>query len=180
VIRGVLCAFCALALGGCGGNGGGDAGSAAGPNVHGFAFTDASAISDGEAIPARYTCDGADVPPTLAWTGAPQGTKELALLLEDPDAPSGTFTHWLVWGIDAAATKLTDRSDVSQGRNDFGGSGYQGPCPPAGQTHHYVFRLLAFDEPLDLRNAADRASFDAAVVGQVIAEALMTATYRRG
>ena len=131
--------------------------------MHGFAFTTSSEISDGEAIPARYTCDGADTPPALAWTGVPQGASELGLVLEDPDAPSGTFTHWLVWGIDPAKGKLTDTSDVTQGRNDFGGSGYQGPCPPAGQTHHYVFRLLALDEPLDLRSAADRASFDAAV-----------------
>ena len=170
--------LCALAFAGCGGEKG-SSGVEAGPIVKGFELRGDQSVSDGEPIPAHYTCDGEDAPPALAWIGVPDGTKELAVVLEDPDAPSGTFTHWLAWGIDPARTRLTDTNGVSQGRNDFGGTGYQGPCPPRGQTHHYVFRLVALADTPELRSGADRASFDAAVTGHVLAEARMTTTYRR-
>jgi Raf kinase inhibitor-like YbhB/YbcL family protein len=150
-----------------------------GPSVSGFELTPQSGLADGKPIPMHYTCDAEDAEPVLAWTGVPDGTQELALELEDTDAPGGTFTHWLVWGIDPAQTSLEDTNGVSQGRNDFGGTDYQGPCPPRGQTHHYVFRLLALHAKVELENAADRSSFDAAVGPHVLAEARMTVTYTR-
>jgi Raf kinase inhibitor-like YbhB/YbcL family protein len=171
----VLGVLCALALAGCGGGGG----SSSAPRTKGFEFTTDGEISDGATFSTGFTCDGADTAPRLTWTGAPDATRELALVLEDPDAPNGTFTHWLVWGIPAGSTVLADTTGLSQGRNDSGGTGYVGPCPPVGETHHYLFRLLALDAVLHLRNGADRDSFDDAVSGHVIDEALMTATYGR-
>jgi Raf kinase inhibitor-like YbhB/YbcL family protein len=173
-VLGVLGAV-ALALGGCGGGGG----SSSGSGSKGFEFTSQGEISDGVTFPMRYTCDGEDAPPRLAWTGVPMEARELALVLEDPDAPGGTFTHWIMWGIAPGKTTLGDTTGLSQGRNDAGGTGYLGPCPPRGEAHHYLFRLLALDEVLHLRNGADRDSFDDAVSGHVIDEALMTATYGR-
>jgi Raf kinase inhibitor-like YbhB/YbcL family protein len=168
-----------LALAGCAG-GEGSSGVESGPIVEGFELRGVNSVAEGKPIPEHCTCDGEDAAPALAWTGVPEGTQELALVLEDPDAPGGgAFTHWLVWGIDPAKTSLDETSGVSQGRNDFGGTGYQGPCPPRGQTHHYVFRLLALHKAVELQNTADRASFDYAVGPHVFAEARLTATYGR-
>jgi hypothetical protein len=91
------------------------------------------AFSDGEAIPPRYTCEGANLSPPLSWSGLPEGTRSLALIMDDPDAPVGTFTHWLAWGIDPEVGGLAagERAPV-EGRNDFGVTGYGGPCPPPG------------------------------------------------
>ena len=146
----------------------------------GFEFTEASAVAEGTQIDARYTCDGEDASPALAWTGIPDGTKELALVLEDPDAPGRTFTHWLVYGLDSATTELPGgATGLAEGTNDFGRAGYGGPCPPRGEEHGYVFRLLALDVPLELEAGADRAAFDDAVAPHVLAEARLTATYAR-
>jgi Raf kinase inhibitor-like YbhB/YbcL family protein len=166
-----------LALSGCGGGGG--AAVTTGPAVGRFSFTGASDVHPGQAIPTRFTCDGQDVSPKLVWTGVPEGAQELALALDDPDAPGGTFTHWLVWGIDPTSTTLAGAGSAPEGRNDFGKNGYGGPCPPRGQTHHYVFRLLALDARVDLPAGADRSAFDKAVTPHVLAEARVTATYSR-
>jgi len=117
-----------------------------------------SAFASEETIPDRYTCEGADVSPPLSWSDAPEGTQAFALICEDPDAPGGTFTHWLLYNIPADRDGLpegveTDPSlswGANQGRNDFGNVGYGGPCPPMGSTHRYYFRLYALDEDLDL------------------------------
>jgi Raf kinase inhibitor-like YbhB/YbcL family protein len=175
----VVLVLCALPLAGCGGGGGGEQRLEQGPGVEGFELTGGNGIAEGRPMPEHYTCDAEDAPPVVSWKGVPEGTRELALVLEDPDAPGGTFTHWLVWGIDPERPSLEDTTGVSQGRNDFGGTGYQGPCPPRGQTHHYVFRLLALHNEVELQNAADRASFDAAIAPHVLAEARLTATYGR-
>ena len=179
-------AILAVVFTGCGGNGG-ERQMTTGPTVEGFAFTDPSEVEEGNGVPVRFTCDGEDVSPKLAWKGVPDGTKELALVLEDPDAPSGTFTHWLVYGLNPATSEFEAAGRTAhppggpprEGTNDFGKRGYEGPCPPGGQAHHYVFRLLAFDEKLDLAAGSDRAAFDKAIAGHVLAEARLTAMYAR-
>jgi Raf kinase inhibitor-like YbhB/YbcL family protein len=145
----------------------------------GFAFSD-SAVTEGEAIDSRYTCDGEDVSPALAWEGVPEEAAELALVVEDPDAPGGTFTHWLVYGLDPGETQLPEGAEPAlQGTNDFGRVGYGGPCPPGGETHRYAFRLLALDQALDLEEGASRDDLLGAVEGHVLAEATLTAPYTR-
>lgn len=172
-------AACAV-LAGCGGGSGSGTVLEPGPTVAEFAFTAASAVADGRPIDPRFTCDGDGLPPGLAWEGVPEGTAELALALEDPDAPGGTFTHWLVWGLAPSAGGLAGAAvPPAQGENDFGDIGYGGPCPPGGEEHRYVFRLLALRARVDLEPGADRAAFDAAVAPHVLAEARLTATYAR-
>jgi Raf kinase inhibitor-like YbhB/YbcL family protein len=154
----------------------------------GFAFG-SSAVADGEAVDSRFTCDGEDVSPALAWEGTPEGSAGLALVMEDPDAPGGTFTHWLVYGLDPAETSLPEAvpegaevegpPTLRQGKNDFGTVGYGGPCPPGGETHRYVFRLLALDAALDLEGGASRDELLGAVEDHVVAEARLTASYAR-
>lgn len=139
-------------------------------------------LADDGTIPVQFTCDGDDALPALAWTGLPDGTAEIAVVVDDPDAPGGTFTHWTAWGIDPAATPLA--SDVprpaTQGTNDFGSIGYRGPCPPEGdEPHRYRFRILALDAPLDLPEGASPDEVAAAVDGHVLAEGRLTATYGR-
>jgi len=148
-----------------------------------------SAVAEGQAIDPRYTCDGEDISPQLAWEGIPEGTAELVLVLEDPDAPGGTFTHWLVYGLDPGETALPE--DVpeggevagppafTQGTNDFGTVGYGGPCPPRGETHDYVFRLLALAHPLELAGGASQDELLEAAEPHVIAETTLTAPYAR-
>lgn len=152
----------------------------------GFEFTE-SEIVPGMPIDPRYTCDGDNASPALRWQGAPAGTKELALVVEDPDADG--FTHWLAYSMPAAtaqlpqaiptATDIPGPTPLFQGRNGFGDVGYSGPCPPAGETHTYVFRLLALDRELQLPAGLDRAAFDSASQGHVIAEARLEAPYTR-
>jgi hypothetical protein len=174
------CAALSVLLVGCGGGGGSGTDLERGPTMAGFAFTEESAVREGVPIASRYTCDGEDVSPALAWGGVPAETAELALVLEDPDAPGGTFTHWLVWGLDASETGLAeDAAPALEGKTDFGRTGYGGPCPPRGEEHRYVFRLLALDAPADLERGADRRAFDDAVAPRLLAEARLTAPYAR-
>jgi Raf kinase inhibitor-like YbhB/YbcL family protein len=173
-----MAAIATLVAASCGGSG--SSGIETSRILRAFQFRDTIDVADGKPMSPHVGCDGEGVSPGLAWRAVPKGTVELALVLEDPDAPSGTFTHWLVWGIAPAARRLDDIDGLPQGRNDFGNIGYGAPCPPPGQTHHYLFRLLALDRKLDLARDADRASFDAAVQGHVLFEALTTTTYRRG
>jgi Raf kinase inhibitor-like YbhB/YbcL family protein len=175
----VLLILAGLTVMGCGGNGASGTELEQGPSVAAFQFTDQSDVAEGEPIQARFTCDGEDIPPRLAWEGVPENTQELVLALEDPDAPGATFTHWLVYGIDPGMTTLTDVGVLLEGENDFGDTGYGGPCPPGGEEHRYVFRLFALDAHLGLEPGADRAAFDEAVAPRVLAEARLTATYAR-
>lgn len=151
-----------------------------------MAFTiTSSAFRDGEAIPARFTCDGASEPPPLAWTDPPQGTRAFALVLDDPDAPGGTFTHWLLWNIPAAAEALEGGTPAGGGAvagvNDFSKPGYGAPCPPRGHgAHRYAFRLHALDAPLGLGAGAARAEVDRALSGHIVGTALLTGRYERG
>jgi Raf kinase inhibitor-like YbhB/YbcL family protein len=136
------------------------------------------AFENNEPIPSEYTCDGAQLPPPLSWTKVPQGTRSIAILVEDPDAPKGTFTHWLVTGIPPTTTSLTTAlpSGASASKNDAGTLGYTGPCPPSG-THRYAFRVYALD--LDLPTQRSRTAFLAAIRGHVLASGQLVGTYTK-
>lgn len=139
-------------------------------------------VADGDAIATRFTCDGDDDRPAIAWSGLPDGTTTVAVVVDDPDAPKGTFTHWTAWDLDPDASPLGDvlPATVVEGTNGFGSVGYRGPCPPRGDSpHHYRFRVLALDASLDLAAGASAADVDAAVRGHVLAEGHLTATYGR-
>ena len=138
----------------------------------------ADAFADGEQIPSEFTCDGPDRVPTLRWSGAPEGTAEFALVMHDPDA--GGFVHWVVAAIPADATELGDQlpAGAVAGRNDFGRTGYGGPCPPSG-THGYVFTLLALSEPLGLTGEVTARAVRQAAEGRTLATAVLTGNYRR-
>jgi Raf kinase inhibitor-like YbhB/YbcL family protein len=139
-----------------------------------------AAFADGEPIPATYTCDGDDVSPPLAWTAPPEGSVELALCLDDPDAGRYPFTHWLAWGLAPSSGALAQGEvATAEGRNDFGAPGYRGPCPPPGKPHRYVFTLYALDTEPELGASDRRRSFDAALEGHVLATAVLTGTFGR-
>ena len=146
-----------------------------------FALT-SQAFVEGGAIPADFTCDGAGTSPPLEWTGVPDGTAALALVVDDPDA--GGFVHWVVYDIDLTVAGLAEGASTApgapaQGRNSFGQTGYGGPCPPSG-THHYVFRLLALDRALGQSGAPQASEVLAAAEGHILGETRLTGTYRRG
>ena len=135
------------------------------------------AFPAGGMIPARFTCKGTNVNPPLQFSGVPQGTKSLALIVDDPDAPGGLFTHWLIWNIDSGTTQLREKSGPAgavEGTNDFGARGYCGPCPPSG-THRYYFRLFALDQKLDLKSGAKRAALERACKSHILAQAELMA-----
>lgn len=137
------------------------------------------AFAQGAPIPVRFTCDGANVSPALRWTAPPAGTQSLAILMDDPDAPSGTFTHWLGWDIPAKqrAFRIGQHAPV-EGTNDAGSVGYIGPCPPSGR-HRYIFKLYALRAPLGVASGATRAEFLAALKGKSRGLARILGTYER-
>jgi Raf kinase inhibitor-like YbhB/YbcL family protein len=139
-------------------------------------------FADGDAIPRRYTCDGQDVSPELVWTAPPPGALSLALVMDDPDAPAGTFTHWLAWGIAGGPGRLREGEPAPiEGRNDFGTLGYRGPCPPRGHgPHRYRFRLHALNTPdIGLPPGAGRRAVDLALSGHVLAVAQVVGMFAR-
>jgi Raf kinase inhibitor-like YbhB/YbcL family protein len=140
-----------------------------------------NAFGDGEPIPRRHTCEGEDLSPPLSWTEVPDETSSLALIVDDPDAPHGTFTHWLGWALDPATGGLREGEAAPvEGRNDFGQSGYRGPCPPPGHgPHRYVFRLHALSRELDLAPGAGKEELERALEEQVLAVAELTGSYER-
>ena len=132
-------------------------------------------------IPSKFTCDGADVSPTLSIANIPEKTRSLALIVDDPDAPAGTWVHWVVWNIGAGTKEILEDSvpqGAIQGKNDFGKQGYGGPCPPSG-THRYYFKLYALDAPLALKSGATKAQTEEAMKGHVLARAELIGLYRR-
>jgi Raf kinase inhibitor-like YbhB/YbcL family protein len=140
-----------------------------------------SAFQEGGDIPSKFTCDGADMNPALRFEGAPGEAKSLLLIVDDPDAPVGLFTHWLAWNIDPKTTEVAENSaptNVVQGTNDFPKTGYGGPCPPSG-THRYYFKVYALDQTLDLKPGAKRKEVDAAMRGHVIAQGELMGRYSR-
>ncbi len=138
-----------------------------------------SVFEDGGTIPSRYTCDGENLSPPLSFAGVPDGTRSLALVVDDPDAPVGTFTHWLAWGIDPGADGLGEGQPAPrEGPNGFGTVGYAGPCPPRGR-HRYFFRLHALDTELELEPGADRDVLERALDGHVLETAELVGGYER-
>ena len=145
------------------------------------------AFADGKIIPKDHTCDGADRSPPLHWDGAPERTKAFALVVDDPDAPSGVFTHWLLYNVPAAAKALdvgvatsgTLGDGSRQGTNDFGRVGWSGPCPPPGSAHRYRFKLYALSAPLELEPGAKRDAVLKAIKEKKLAEAEVTGKYER-
>jgi hypothetical protein len=142
---------------------------------------ESDAFENTQAIPSRHNCEGEDVSPPLRWTNVPERTRSLALVVDDPDAPSGVFTHWVAWGLDPAAEGLGEgESAPSEGQNDFGTTGYRGPCPPPGHgRHRYVFRLYALDAELELPAGVAKAELEQAIEGHVLTTAELVGTSER-
>jgi len=146
-----------------------------------------TAFSEGGEIPRKHTCDGADLSPELTWGGVSPAAHALALIVDDPDAPKGTWTHWLIWNIPPHHTSLPEgvptsevlESGAAQGKNDFNRIGYGGPCPPPGKPHRYFFKLYALKTTLALPAGATRKEVDRAIKGHILAEAEWMGTYKR-
>src|SRR6266702_2616383 len=154
-----------------------------------MAFTLASAaFREGAVIPAKYTCDGVDVSPALTWSGAPAGTRSFALIADDPDAPAGTWVHWVLYNLPADVSELPENiakaeslvpAGARQGGNAFRRSRYGGRCPPPGPAHRYLFKLYALAAPLTLKAGAQKRDVEAAMEGHVLATAQLMGTYGR-
>jgi Raf kinase inhibitor-like YbhB/YbcL family protein len=139
-----------------------------------------SVFQGGANIPSKFSCDGANSSPPLQISDVPSEAKSLVLIVDDPDAPNGLFTHWIVWNIPARTSTVAEGSAPKgvQGTNDFGKSGYGGPCPPSG-THRYYFKIFALDCELDLPFGAKRGQLDAAIKAHVIAQGELMGRYAR-
>jgi len=138
-------------------------------------------FADGASIPRRFTCQGQNISPALAIADVPTSAKSLVLIVDDPDAPSGTFTHWLVWNIPPGTKKLPAGQPppgALQGTNDFGSVGYSGPCPPSG-THNYRFYICALNTLLNLPSKASRLAIDDAIRGHIIAMGTLMGHYAK-
>jgi Raf kinase inhibitor-like YbhB/YbcL family protein len=145
-----------------------------------------SAFEDGGLIPARYTCDGEDVSPPLQWAGVPEGVRSIALICDDPDAPMGTFVHWVLFNLPAVTKELAEDvpadktlpNGARQGITDFGRIGYGGPCPPSG-THRYFFKIYALDAEIALKAGASKRELLKAMEGHILAQGQLVGKYRR-
>ena len=142
-----------------------------------------TAFEQGEAIPVQYSCDGEDISPSLAWGDPPAGTQTLTIIMDDPDAPGGTWDHWIVFNISADLRELPDAVSAGEvgatfGQNSWGRSDYGGPCPPSG-THRYFFRLYALDITLNLNETANKNQVLAAMDGHILAETELMGTFSR-
>ncbi|HKE90728.1 MAG TPA: YbhB/YbcL family Raf kinase inhibitor-like protein [Gemmatimonadales bacterium] len=148
-----------------------------------------SAFSEGASIPEKFTCDGANVSPALTWSGAPASTQTFVLIADDPDAPAGTWVHWVLFNLPGKTNALPENvardetlstlGNAAQGRNDFKKIGYGGPCPPPGKPHRYFFKLYALDTSLDLHSGATKAQLEAAIHGHIVGSAQLVGTYAR-
>jgi len=144
------------------------------------------AFVPGGKIPGKYTCDGMDISPPLTWTSGPEGTKTFALICDDPDAPMGTWVHWVLFNLPADITEFRENvppereleSGAKQGMNDFRKIGYGGPCPPGG-VHRYFFKLYALDKKIDLEAGATKAELLKAMEGHILAEGQIMGRYER-
>jgi hypothetical protein len=147
----------------------------------------AGAFKPGGTIPRAFTADGRDISPSLSWDNPPSGTQAFALICDDPDAPVGTWVHWVIWNLRASARGLNEAiqhtktlSDGgAQGKNDFGRIGYGGPSPPPGNPHRYFFRLYALKEKLTIAPGSSRGELERAMQGKVLASAELFGTYGR-
>ena len=145
-----------------------------------------SAFEDGGLIPAKYTCDGADVSPPLQWDAVPEGTGSIALICDDPDAPMGTWVHWVLFNLPSDAKELAQNipteetlpNGAKQGVNDFGRVGYGGPCPPGG-THRYFFKIYALDTEVGLQAGADKRQLLQTMEGHILEQGQLIGKYKR-
>ena len=145
------------------------------------------AFEEGDKIPVKYTCDGQYISPPLEWSEPPQQTQAFALIVDDPDAPIGVFTHWVIFNIpsdshglpEAVPTQAQLSSGASQGKSDFGRMGYGGPCPPPGRPHRYRFTLYALDQRLDLKAGVSKKQLVGAMQGHILAQGQLMGTYQR-
>ncbi|MFZ0762026.1 MAG: YbhB/YbcL family Raf kinase inhibitor-like protein [Candidatus Sulfotelmatobacter sp.] len=146
-----------------------------------------AAFASGEMIPKKFTCDGADVSPQLSWQEAPAATQSFALIMDDPDAPAGTWVHWVLYNLPANTRELpagTEKqeqlaSGALQGRNDFRRIGYGGPCPPRGTPHRYYFKLYALDAKLNLKAGVTKSDVERAMQGHTLGQTQLVARYGR-
>lgn len=146
-----------------------------------------AAFENGKPIPKRHTCDGEDVSPPLRWSGVPDGAKSLALICDDPDAPMGTWVHWVLYDIPVSLSGLPENvpktetalEEAKQGTTDFKRIGYGGPCPPPGKPHRYFFKLYALDAPVGLGPGAKKVELLRSIEGHVLAEGRLMGTYGR-
>jgi Raf kinase inhibitor-like YbhB/YbcL family protein len=146
-----------------------------------------AAFQQGEPIPKRYSCDGDNISPALAWSVGPEGTKSYALVCEDPDAPSGMFVHWVMYNIPASERGLPENVQKSdplpngarQGKNGARQTGYTGPCPPPGKPHRYLFRVFALDTEVNLTGDVDHDALLSAIQSHILAEGSLMGTYQR-
>jgi len=145
-----------------------------------------TAFKNGEMIPSKYTCDGQDISPPLKWEGVPDGAKSIALIGDDPDAPMGTWVHWLVYNLPPETRELEENIPVAthlengakQGVTDFRRVGYGGPCPPSG-THRYFFKVYALDTSIEASGMLDKAGLLKAMEGHIIGQGQIMGKYRR-
>jgi Raf kinase inhibitor-like YbhB/YbcL family protein len=153
-----------------------------------MAFTiQSSDFANGADIPRAFTCDGEDRSPDLSWSGAPEGTKVFALIADDPDAPAGTWVHWVIFNIPATTQSLPSgvekmeqlANGAKQGKNDFRKLGYGGPCPPPGKAHRYFFKLYALDSELALAGGASKADVERAMSGHILGKTELMGRYKR-
>jgi len=152
-----------------------------------MAFTlQSSAFQNGGSIPKKFTCEAADVSPELTWSGVPEKTQSFALIADDPDAPMGTWVHWVIYDLPPNTAKLAEgvpkqeqAANGAQGKNSSGKIGYGGPCPPPGKPHRYFFKLYALDSKLNLKPGARKPEVEAAMKGHVLAQAELMGKYGR-
>jgi len=145
------------------------------------------AFKEGQPIPKKHTCEGPDLSPALEWTGVTEGSKSLALICDDPDAPMGIWVHWVLFNLPPDAKGLAENvakkpvldNGARQGVNDFKRPGYGGPCPPPGKPHRYFFKLYALDAKLDLEEGAKKKDVEKAMEGHVLAQGQLMGTYKR-
>ena len=144
-------------------------------------------FASGAEIPRAFTCSGEDRSPVLEWKDVPEGTRSFALIADDPDAPAGTWVHWVIFNIPGSSRSLKGgvekKSELAdgarQGRNDFGKTGYNGPCPPPGKPHRYFFKLYALSTELKLAAGASKSDVERAMVGHILARAEWMGRYQR-
>ncbi|TAM82265.1 MAG: YbhB/YbcL family Raf kinase inhibitor-like protein [Acidobacteria bacterium] len=157
-----------------------------GPSPSGFRI-ESAAFKEGAFIPSRFSCQGENISPPLKWTDPPSGSRSFALIVDDPDAPGGTWTHWVVFNLRGQTRALDENTPKQgelpngglQGLTSFGNVGYGGPCPPPGKAHHYFFRLYALDTVLSLQPGAPREDVLAALKGHTLGRAQLTGLFKR-
>ncbi len=140
-----------------------------------------SAFENNQLIPAKYTCDGEDISPPLEISGVPEGSQSLVLIVDDPDAPMGTWDHWIVWNINPSTSSIEENSvpeEAIEGMNSFGKQPYGGPCPPSG-THHYHFKLYALDTKLELDSSSEKKDVEKAMENHILDRAELIGLYQR-